>query len=1089
MLRSRLLAASALATSAVIFSSAAHAQAGAPGTQQQAEAAQAADGEDDTDGTIVVTGSRIRAPNLESTVPVTVVSGAELFETGAVSVGDILNDLPQLRSTFSQQNSTRFLGTRGLNLLDLRGLGTQRTLVLVNGRRHVASDILNNGVSPDVNTFPTDLIERIDVVTGGNSSIYGSDAVAGVVNFILKDSYDGLQLRGQSGISKYGDAGNQYVSALAGKNFAEDRGNIAVNFEYAHQSRYFGSGRPNLRQNDAFIIVDTDPAGAVNGADDVVDRVFFRDIRSATISTGGQIGIRYANTAGAPCGNDTVGSSFTCAFLFQPDGSLINQTGLRVGLGPNGNFINGNGYSGREGQLLTLSPELNRYSANLIGHFEISPAFVPFVEAKYVRTEAFGSVSGPFFSQGTTLGDNITVAGLTDASFFNTGAATGRVNREGIRLDNPYLQASARATLRTQLLAALNSGATGVNPNTGTAFAATAAGQLQRTTSIAQVNDGSYRFSNRRNYVDLGIRDERLRRETYRAVVGVKGTFNDDWNYELSANYGYYKERNLIESNINRQRFLLANDTALNAAGQIVCRSQIDARYAGADRGGNPAQLAADIAACVPLNPFGDGSVSQAAKNYLTVQSEANGKITQFVGSGFVAGDFSQLFELPGGPVSFSIGAEYRRETNGYDLDDLTQAGYAFYNAIPSFSAPAFEVKEAFGELRIPLIKDVPLIKELTISGSGRVADYKGSTGTVYAYSGGVDWRPFEPLRLRGSYSRSVRAPNLSELYSQQSQNFAPAPADPCSARNIGTGSATRAANCATAGRPANYDYVYSSSLEIVSGGNPNLKAEKSTSYTAGFVFEPSFLVPGLSISADYYDIKVNDVITATGSAQQILNLCYDSPTLSNPFCGLFQRAGAAGGPRGEQEFRVLEGSLLQSTANFASLKNRGIDTNIAYRHKFGWGDFNLTGIWTHVLQTSSFTNPADPTFQDSFLNELGDPQDQVNINTSLKVGKLTFGYQARFIGKMYVNTYEDYNSINGLPPQNTDFAPIIKYPTVSYHDIRGQIDVNDKFNFYLGIDNVGNKQPPFGLTGVGAGSGIYDVRGRYGYVGVVAKF
>jgi outer membrane receptor protein involved in Fe transport len=484
MKTSRLLGATALASAAFLLPHIAFAQS----TDTTADAA-AQTTEDETDQSsgeaIVVTGSRIRQPNLESAVPVTVISGEEFFETGQVSVGDVLNDLPQLRSTYSQQNSTRFLGTRGLNLLDLRGLGTQRTLVLVNGRRHVAGDILNNAVSPDVNTIPTDLVERVDVVTGGNSAVYGSDAVAGVVNFVLKDDYDGLQIRAQSGISAYGDAGNQYVSVLGGKNFADGRGNIALNLEFAHQADYYASGRPNLRQNDTFIVVDTDPASAVRGADDVIDRIFYQDLRSTTISLGGQVGIRYANNASAPCGLDAVGSSYTCAFLFQPNGTLASQTGLRVGLGPNGNFVGGNGTSSREGKLMALSPDLKRYSANLIAHYDFDPAAQLFVEAKYVRTEAFGSQSGPFFAQGTTLSDNVAVAGFTDYSYFTTGSSAGNVNREGIRLDNPYLSAQARGVLSTQLLAALNSGATGVNPNTGTAFANTVAGQAQRAASIA----------------------------------------------------------------------------------------------------------------------------------------------------------------------------------------------------------------------------------------------------------------------------------------------------------------------------------------------------------------------------------------------------------------------------------------------------------------------------------------------------------------------------------------------------------------------------------------------------------------------------
>ena len=1079
----RFMAASALATTVFCWTSVAMAQESA--APQAPKTADAADAENADEG-IIVTGSRIARPNLESTNPITTVTGEEFLETGNLSIGDALNDLPQLRSTFSQQNSTRFLGTRGLNLLDLRGLGTQRTLVLVNGRRHVGSDILNNGVSPDTNTFPTQLIERVDIVTGGKSGVYGSDAVAGVVNFILKDNYDGVELRARAGVSRYNDAGNQSVSLLAGKNFAAGRGNIAINLEFAHSERYYGSGRPNLRRNNAFVVVDTDPAGSVNGADDVFDRAFFTDLRSTTISPGGQIGIRQP-TVGAACGVDSVGNPFTCAFLFQSDGTLIPQTGLRVGLGPNGSFVSGNGDTGRTGQRLTLSPDIERYSVNLIGHFEVSPAFVPFVEAKYARTRAFGSQSGPFFSQGQTLTDGITVAGFNDRSYASTtSAANGTVNREGIRLDNPFLSAQARAVLTQQITASLNAN---VNPNTGAAFSTTAASQANRTRALAQVADGSFRFSNRRTYLDLGIRDEEITRETYRAVAGVKGVFNNNWRYEVSGNYGEFREKNAIQSNINRQRFILANDSVRNTAGNIVCRSQVDPNFAGVDRAGNPAVLAADIAACVPINPFGEGNVSQATRNYLTVASSAVGKITQFNGLAFVSGDLGQLFELPGGPIAFSVGGEYRRETNFYDLDDVTQAGYAFYNAIPTLAPPrAFEVKELFGEISVPLVKDVPLLRELTLEGTGRVADYKGPVGTVYAYSGGVIWKPISDLTLRGSYSRSVRSPNLNELFSAQSQNFTPAPNDPCSARNIATGSATRLANCNAAGRPASYDFVYTSSLEIKSGGNPNLSAETSNSYTGGFVYAPSF-VPGLSISADFYDVKVKKVIANVGTAQAILNLCYDSATLNNPFCALFVRATAAGGPRGEQEFRVLEGSLTQTTANFAALVVRGIDTNVSYQHKFDWATISASAVWTHVLRNDSFTDPTNPNFVDRIIGELGDPKDQVNFNAAIKRGKVRFGYQLRWIAGQFLNTFEDYNSVNGLPPQNTDFAPIKKYPSVWYHDIRLDADVTDRFNFFFGIDNVTDRKPPFGLTGVGGGSGIFDNRGRFFYTGVTAKF
>jgi len=1070
---SRFMTATALASAAFAFPHVASAQDTSTDTTAQS-------GSEDE---VLVTGSRIRRPNDVSPLPVTTVSNEEIFQSGRISVGDVLNDLPQLRSSMGSQNSTSGLGTRGVNFLDMRGLGRARTLVLVNGRRQVSADIINNGNAVDINTMPTDLIERIDIVTGGNSSIYGSDAIAGVVNFILKDNFEGLELHGQTGVSDYGDAGNQYVSLVAGKNFADGRGNISINAEFAHQSDYYASGRPNLRQNDTFIVVDTDTGAS---SDDVMDRVFYRDVRSATISLGGQLGFRYANNSSAPCGVDAVGSAFTCSFLFQPNGGLVNQTGLRVGLGPNGNFVGGNGTSSREGQLMALSPDVKRYVVNVLGHFEVTPGFVPFIEAKYARTEAFGSQSGPFFSQGQTLADGILVAGLNDRSYGSAtgGAAGGIINREAIRLDNPYLSAAARATITAQLNAAINSG---VNPNTGTAYGTTPAGLANQALSLAQVAAGTYRFSLRRNYLDLGARDERITRETFRAVLGVRGDIGSDFNYEISANYGEHKENNVITGNINRQRFLLAMDTTTNGAGQIVCRSQLDARYAGSDRGGNPAQLAEDIAKCVPLNPFGEGNISQAAKDYLTMPTLAEGKATQFVVSGFLSGNLGSLFSLPGGPIGFSIGGEYRRETLSYDLDDKTQAGYAFYNAIPSFTSPAFEVKEAFAEISIPLVKDVFLLKELTLNASGRVADYKGGAGTVYAYSGSASWRPVSDLLLRASYARSVRAPYLGDVYSLPGQNFTPAPADPCSARNINTGSATRAANCAAAGRPAGYDFVYTSSLEIVSGGNLNLKAEKSKSLTLGGVFQPSFL-PGFSASVDYYSITVDDVITSP-TVQAALNACYDAPDLNNQFCALFKRAGAAGGPRGEQEFRILEGSYQDAPRNYARFKARGIDTQIAYNKRFDWGTLSMKGVWTHLIQRDNFTDPARPNYKNVIAGELGDPTDQFNISTDIKFGKVTIGHSMRWIDKMYVNTFEDYNGVNGEPPQNPDYATIAQYPVVAYHDLRLGVEVNDKFEANFGVNNVTNRNPPYGLTGIGAGSGIYDNRGRFFYVGATAKF
>jgi len=1038
---------------------------------------------------ITVTGSRIRRPNLESPLPVTSVGGQEFFQTGNISVGDKLAELPSIRSTFTQANSTRFLGTSGLNLLDLRGLGTPRTLVLVNGRRHVGGDVLNSGVSVDTNTIPTDLIDRVDVVTGGNSAVYGSDAIAGVVNFVLKDHYEGLSLRGQGGVSKYGDAGSYFVSALAGKNFAGGRGNIAVNAEYALQNQFFGSERPWLARQDAFVQVDADQLGP-----DGPDRLFFTDVRSASLTNTGVVrfggpilaGAGAGTASGLTCGTAAHGAGtaglFNCPYMFTAQGQLVPITGTRIGLGPTGSFVGGNGENFRDGNQFQLSPQLKRYNINLIGHFEITPAIVPFVEAKFSRTDTKGAGSnGPAFFTGTTMADPF-------QNFFSSSAPVGTPgrtrttnpgNREAIALNNPYLDPAVRTLITNQILAS------GVNNCNFAPLTAT-----DRTRIAA----GTFRFCERLNMEGLGNREEDARRDTYRIVGGIRGDLGSSWNYEVSANYGHLKERTTLKGNLDIQRFLLAMDSVRNpATGQIVCASQINAGRAvgyypslySSDPNG-AAKLANDIATCTPINPLG-GNFTEAQKAYLLQDTVAKGSTTQFDATAFISGDTGKFFNLWGGPIGIVLGAEYRTDNVTYDQDPLVNLGYTFYNAIPSFHAKKSKVKEAFGEIRLPIIKDRPFLRELEVDGAARVSHYNlGTTGTVWAYNVSGIYSPLAGLRLRGNYARAVRAPNQVELFSPAGQNFFSI-VDPCSVTNVNQGSANRAANCLAAGIPAGTNIIYGQTPGFLSGGNPNLKAEKSDSYTYGVVYQPRFL-PGFSVSVDYYNIKVKNAIQFVGP-QTIINACYDLPTFPNTFCSQFQRAGSGGGPRGESPFALLENSLLSSPLNYAKLTTKGIDTEVAYRHRvanIGQIDTRLT--YTHVINNNQYVSATDPNFRDVLLMELGNPQDAFNWNTTLTHGRFSFGYQMRYISKMVLNTFEDINSVQGRPPENPDYADRKFYPAVFYHDVRLGIDVGPKYNFYLGADNVTNKKPPLGLTGIGGGSAIYDNRGRFYYAGVQVK-
>jgi outer membrane receptor protein involved in Fe transport len=1055
--------------------------AAAPTSSDAAAAPQATDPQaatDDNDKSeIVITGSRIRRPDLESTVPIATIKGDDIYSQANTNLGDALNNLPQLRSTFAQQNPGLGIGIAGLNLLDLRGLGVSRTLVLVNGRRHVPSDIQNSASSVDINTIPLDLLERVDIVTGGNSAVYGSDAIAGVVNFVLKQNFEGLQVRAGDSIPQFGAGGNRYVSFIAGKNFAEGRGNITLAGEYSLQDRLFGSQVPWLRSANGFVTNDTDTGVSSDG---IPDTVFMNDIRSSTIARYGLIPFSETRNAAAPCGKGilvgTAQTNYNCNYIFDSQGNLVPQTGNRASTGPNGTFLGGNGDTNREDQLLSIMPYNQRINANLLGHYKFSDAFDVFFEAKYARVHTIGSNSGPAFDQG---------AGQT----FND-------SRASFRLDNPFLSAQARATITNQLLTS------GSTPGFSGGSALTPA-------NLAAIADGSFRFTVARNLTDLGIRDEDALRETYRAVLGVRGDITPHLNYEISGNYGRTNENIKILGNVNVQRLMLAFDAGVdpnNPGAGIQCRSKyLPGAAVGVNPGdiGNPdaaaAQLAADIAACVPYNPFG-GKDNSAAAKYIDSNSGDHGHLTQMDATAFISGDSGGFFNLPGGPVGIVLGGEWRREDALFKADPDVENGLTFLNALQTFNPPALEVKEGFGELNIPILKDLPFFKSLSLSGAARVSSYNkayGSTGTVWAWNFGGEWAPTQDIRFRANYGKSVRAPNYTETAAPLGQNFAPGFQDPCNATRINTGTPQRVTNCQAALGAAINNSAYQNftsltySLEILSGSNPLLKAETSKSLTVGAVLTPRW-IPGFDVTIDYFDINVQNVITAA-TAQQIVNLCYDN----GQFCNLFSRnTSGATLASGEVPGQIIQGSLIQAGLNFASLKRRGIDVQLNYNHSLS-ADTSLSvrAYYTHTMKDSNFTDPTRPNFESVILGQLGDPKDELKFNADLTVGKFTVGYGAHYIGPMLTTAYANLFPLNGLPPLNADAIDITSYPSVLYHDIRFSVQLGSTkttrkgFEWFFGIDNFTDLHPPLGSTATGAGSAIYDVMGRTFFSGIRATF
>lgn len=1032
---------------------------------------------------IIVTGSRIARSDLDASVPVTSVTAADLIDTGDVSLGDALNQLPSLRSTFSQANSTRAIGTAGLNLLDLRGLGTDRTLVLVNGRRHVSS--VPGSYNVDINTIPNALLQQVDVVTGGTSAVYGSDAISGVVNFILKRDYEGVEARFQGGVSERGDRGSYIASIVAGKNFADGRGNIAVSAEYAHSEVLLFSDREEqtgaTRGAPGFVRVQ--PASRlVNGVlvnepaagDGIPDTKFFNPgtvfgnlslggavqtpcVQAADATTPALIARRNASCAGVF--SPTTGAELGYNFYFLDNGTLVRDQPTADLRGVGGGIFGGYSATGVEGAMLL--PGLDRYNTNILFNFEFSPAFTFYAEGKYVH-----------------ITNNQT---STQPTFVNSTLSPT------FRVSNPFLTDQARAAILTAL---------GPTATTFTFF----------------------RFNN-----DIGTRAENHKRETYRFVGGFRGEIGTEsnLNYDVAASYGRTNTFYRTGGNVDVAKFNRATNAVLaptgysgsnfvlNSAGQrVVCGVNADAITTN------------DDAACVPLNLFGQYNSSQAARDYVLYTSTRNQWAEEINAIASISGDLGALFTLPAGDIGFAIGAEYRREDAFSDYDDFTQAGNTFLNSIAQFNPPAVDVKEAFGEIRIPVLKDM-IVKELTLEGAARYSKYSSASDGVWAYNYGGIFSPFDGIRIRAGYARSVRAPNLSDLYSTPSQTFANALVDPCSQGAPINANPNRARNCAAAGVPTSFTYTNdqgtvvtqpwvntpSSGIVGINSGNPNLKPEVGKSFTVGAVFEPRFL-PGFALSVDYYNIEVKNVINGL-TGQTIINQCYDDPVgIDNPFCAVvFRRTSTnsvVNGTFAGQQNRTLTGvannsrdfagvtignSFINQPFNYAKLKTSGIDADLRYNRNFGDVKFTFRTIVSWLEKRESYFFITAPEQSTRINGTLGDPEWKGRLSLGASWRGFDIGYDLNYIGKMAIAAWEVQHTHQGRGPTDADAFPFKDYPAQDTHDIQIGYRISPEYRFYFGVDNIADTLPPYGLTGTGAGSGIYNLVGRYMYAGVNLKF
>lgn len=936
---------------------------------------------------VVVTGSRIRRTDLTSSSPVAVATSAEIASSGEIAnVENFLNELPQfVPFTTGASNNPG----NGLAVVDLRAAGPSRTLVLVNGKRFVPSTLSG---TVDLNNIPTPLVERVEVVTGGASAVYGSDALAGVVNFILKDNFSGLELNGYSRLTERGDSQIYTVSATVGGNFADGRGNAALFMGYTDRKPSFAADREYSR----IVLLDSVPnaAGTAGGCiPGTLNEFNF-----------GQRQVAGAGQPRVPCFVQG-GSSGVPGTLFFDIGQVINPDGTpRPFVSPDDlyNFAPPN--------YLQLPQE--RLIGTAIARYEISDAVVPFGRL----TVAWNKVPR-----------QLAPTPIFDSFDFN--------------LDNPYITPELRAELEP-----LDDDGDGI------------------------VNT----FIGRRN-LEGGPRTNPQENFSFQGSVGVQGEISPDLDYEAFYSYARTISNNKLGGDVSFDRFQQSLLATRDANGNIVC---IDPSNG-----------------CVPANIFGPNNVSQDAVDFFALSAQSQEEVkTQGVGASLSGVAPIRLMHEE--RVGFALGAEYRSIVGRFDPDEALQFQVVGFNRT-SPTAGKFNVKEVFGEVSIPIIGR-SFIHDLRATAAARYADYS-TVGGVFTYAAGAEFAPTRDIRFRAQYQRAIRAPNIGELFAGQGNNF-PAAVDVCSSQQP-TNQRTDAIRdaCVRSGVPANLVWNFTppggTQVEELIGGNPDLQEETSDTYTVGAVLTPTFL-PGFNATIDYYNIKIDDVIsTFGGGTANIINTCYTilggDPT--SLFCQAIVRR-----PNSTIDF------VRATAANVSALKLEGVDFQVDYRRALPFNIFDddtaiaLIVRGTRTLKAELHADPLADLVDcvELYGNRCANPTPKWRLNNqlSLSSGPVGVNLQHRYFSGAFDNRQVTFP--NPFKGTERKFTPIDRPSSEigDYHifDASVNFEINKNYQMMLGVENMFDRNPP--VVGDAADEqnntypSMYDPFGRKFFVSVQVR-
>ncbi|WP_417455822.1 TonB-dependent receptor domain-containing protein [Kordiimonas sp.] len=973
-----------------------------------AVSAQDAAAEETTFEEVVVTGSRIVSPDISSVSPVHVIGGEMIRQSGVANIQDLLLESPQFGVPgLSRSNSAFLTSGTGAATVDLRDLGSDRTLVLFNGRRVVSGR--PGTATVDLNIVPTQFIERVDVLTGGASSLYGSDAVAGVVNFVFKKDFEGIEASAQYGVTEEGDDENYQANVTVGSNFADDRGNMMFHVGYTDQKGVLSRERANTQLDDIDLFRLTgDPAD-------------FGTESAPFLSSFPPQG-RFATGSGATWTFDADNNLRPC---FSTNGGTAPAScGDAAGqaIGPDG--FNRQHYR-------TIAVPVERYLMATRGHYDVTENITFFAEGTYANTRSSREIE-PF-----ALGS-----------------------------DNIYPASGGLMAIETMV-----NGTMMVNPLIPQAIVDDA---------VDSDGDGFRDLSFARRLLEFGTRNGSVNRDTFRFSAGFEGSFMDDkFNWDVSYTYGRTSESQQSNGQVNVLNFANALAAVQDVNDLDNDGSTTDAICASAD---------ARAQGCVPVNIWGFNSASQAAINYIAADQTLETRISQQVINANVSG---ALFEMPAGPLGVAIGGEYRKETSSANNDALTNAGLNAGNALPD-TYGSFDVKELYAEINVPILADLPFAESMNLRAAGRLSDYS-TVGTVYTYSLGLDWSPIEDIKFRGTYARSVRAPNIGELYTGPSQTFPSGLTDPCA--GIGaTGGGAAGDNCrADAGVLANIAAngtftLNQSDLQGISGfnsGNANLFEEKSDSITLGVVITPNSveMLRNFTITVDYFNIEIEDAIVAP-PRQFILDQCYGQGEQS--FCDLIERRAAATATNSAGSLEFINAPLF----NGGALKTEGLDVSI--RHMTSLEGLGITGdLRSSIIYTNYFkgyTVPIPGADRDPFVGEIGDPKHRFTANMTYSHERFDIGLTGTYLGKSYED--DQFLAAFGLEPDDISVGAEV------YLDLNATYRINDTVEVYGGIDNLLDNKAPnllsgttFNVTGTDTAADVYDVLGRRFFFGARVKF